>query len=43
MKNAELRTIAVLRSGTLVGFTEYTPVGGHVHPSFNVGASPLWK
>ena len=41
--NPDLRRIAVFSSGILIGSIEYTPIGGHMHPSSGIGASLLWK
>lgn len=39
----DARRTAVLRRGTLKGFSGLMPVGGHAQPSSGVGASLLWK
>lgn len=39
----DARRMAVLSRGTDMGLRGIIPVGGHVHPSSNVGESLLWK
>lgn len=39
----EARRTAVLRSGTLNGFSGVIPVGGQAQPSSGVGDKLLWK
>jgi len=41
--NPDPRRIAVFSSGMLIGSIEYSPIGGHMHPSSGEGASLLWK